>query len=427
MSLKLNIETLSEKERLFILENLRADMGPCKKSLFPYEIIDTDYIVIPFNFAVERMMKLPPPRSCFLPSNVKFNGVLYEDQTLIIKDGLNKLSKTGSLVLACAVAIGKTIMSIYLSSKIKLKTLIIVNKIVLINQWIEAIHMFIDDAKIQKLTPKIDIDYSNDFFLINAVNLPKFTNEQLKNIGFLIVDELHLIFSAGASEGFKRVCPRYFLGLSATPFRLDNCDTLINLYLNPDRIIKRLYKKHIVYKVETNFVPTIEISKKTNKINWGLLLETQSNDIDRNNIILKIILSFKDRNFLVLCKRISQANFLIDKLEDYKQSYTSLIGTKQHFDTNARILVAIYSKCSTGFNFPKLNALILAADIDSYFIQVLGRIMRCREAEQDPIVFDLVDNNGILKKHFSNRCEIYTSCGGIIKNLKHIQPDFYNL
>ena len=59
-------------------------------------------------------------------------------------------------------------------------------------------------------------------------------------------------------------------------------------------------------------------------------------------------------------------------------------------------MIGTCQKVGTGFNHPKLDTLILAADIQQYFIQYLGRIFRVKKGE--PMVFDLVDNNNILKK-----------------------------
>jgi len=77
-------------------------------------------------------------------------------------------------------------------------------------------------------------------------------------------------------------------------------------------------------------------------------------------------------------------------------------------------LVGTTSKCGTGFDFPKLDCLILASDIQQYYIQALGRVLRRPDVE--PIVFDLVDENHILRLHFESRVEVYKRIGGKIVN-----------
>ena len=49
------------------------------------------------------------------------------------------------------------------------------------------------------------------------------------------------------------------------------------------------------------------------------------------------------------------------------------------------------TKTGTGFDHPKMDCLILASDLESYFVQILGRVLRRPDIK--PIVFDFVDDN----------------------------------
>ncbi len=64
-----------------------------------------------------------------------------------------------------------------------------------------------------------------------------------------------------------------------------------------------------------------------------------------------------------------------------------------------RFLIGTSAKIGTGFDFDKLDTLLLAADVVEYYIQFIGRIMR--KDDVNPIIFDLVDNNKTLQKHYS--------------------------
>ena len=149
------------------------------------------------------------------------------------------------------------------------------------------------------------------------------------------------------------------------------------------------------------------------KLNWGAILEAQCNNVERNELIVSICKKFKDRNILILTKRVNQGQYLYDRLIEEGENVASLLKSQQTFDRNCRILVASVMKAGTGFDFKKLNTLILASDLESYFIQILGRIMRTQEGI--PTVFDLCDENGILEKHFKSREEVYKEIGGEIK------------
>ena len=146
----------------------------------------------------------------------------------------------------------------------------------------------------------------------------------------------------------------------------------------------------------------------------GSILDAQANNEERNDLIIRIIQHFSDRNFLVLVKRVEQGKYLVNKLKNYGESVTDLIGSNQEFDTEARILIGTCQKVGVGFDHSKLDTLLLATDLEEYFVQYLGRIFRTKD--NIPIVFDLVDENSILNKHFNTRRKVYQDHGGIIQN-----------
>ena len=198
------------------------------------------------------------------------------------------------------------------------------------------------------------------------------------------------------------------IGLSATPDREDGLDPFIELYFGKEKIVRLLQREHTVYKVKTGFKPIVNLSE-SGKVNWSDIMDQQSKDEERNNLIIKIIKYFKDRNILVLTKRVAQGEYILSRLRDEGQYATSLLGSEQTFDKEARILVATVNKCGCGFDFPKLDCLIAVCDLESYFIQVLGRIFRTKD--KVPLVIELIDINPILEKHLRTRMDVYTSSG----------------
>ena len=314
-----------------------------------------------------------------------------------------------------------TYTSINIATNIKLKTLIIVNKIVLINQWEQAIETVCPDAKIQKLTSKSKLE-DCDFYIMNAINVPKMKHNFFKSIGFLIVDEVHLILAETLSKSLQYISPRYSIFLSATAYREDFLNKLFNLYAGPNKIIRKLQRVHTVYKIKTNFKPIIEHTAN-GTVNWGKIIESLSNNYERNEQIIKIVKTFSDRNILILSKRVEQSRYLFDRLKEEGENVQSLIGKEQSFDRECRVLVGITGKCGTGFDFNKLDCLIMAVDVESYFEQNLGRIMRTKEV--DPLVFDIVDDNPILDKHFRTRKDVYTEAGGKIVDFNKKFPHFF--
>jgi superfamily II DNA or RNA helicase len=423
MSLKVDIETLDNNIRDKINDNLTLKidnkMGGLTRTLYTYEILNDD-IYLPFAFAVNELKISRKSRKDFSSMNTEFVATLRDEQKIVKDEAIKHLNKTGSVLISLYTGGGKTVTSISLAQTIKLKTLVIVNKIVLINQWKDSILTFCPEANIQKLTSKSSFDKDSDFYIINAINVEKLGKNFFKDIGLVIVDEAHLIMAETISKSLKYISPRYLIGLTATPYRPDGFDILLELYFGKNKIIREMHREHRVYMVETGFKPRME-KTENGRVNWGAILKDQSEDENRNKIIINIVKHFSDRNFLVLTKRVEQGKLLYNELKSLGENVDSLIGNKQDFDRNCRILVGITSKCGTGFDFPKLDALLLACDVDQYFIQVLGRVFRTKDTL--PFIFDLVDNNPILLKHFKSRREVYEKTGGKIVNFNRKFPE----
>jgi len=419
MSIQISIDNLSYEQKYKVDNELEIKIenqnkfGPSiSRSIYPYDIINDD-VIIPFAFSTTELKLNRPKRESFPPFSKEliFGGSLRDEQKEIKKEALKFLNSTGSVIISAYPGFGKTCTSINMAISIGFRTLIIVNKIVLINQWKDSIIKFCPDASIQIVSAKSK-SVDADFYIVNAINVPKLKRTFFSNIGTLIVDELHLIMAESLSNSLKNVFPRYLIGLSATPYRPDSLDKLIDIYFGTNKVYRKLWRSHTVYKVRTNFKPEIQLNLN-GKMNWNALIDDQANNYERNELIVKLILLYSDRNFLVLVKRISQGEYLLNRLLEYGENATSLLGNNQEFNRDARILIATRQKCGTGFDHDKLDTLVLASDFEEYFVQYLGRIFRKKDTE--PIVYDFVDKNGILEKHFKTRKEIYTEHGGKIK------------
>ena len=329
----------------------------------------------------------------------------------------------GRFLLGNFTVTHNTAMSIYIASKINLKTLILCHRIVLINQWKDSIKRFCPESSVQILSSKSEIKDS-DFYIINAANVSKHDREFYKDIGFVIVDEAHLIMAEKLSYSMRYILPRYLLGLSATPYRTDGLDILMELYFGKNRIERKLHRPHTVYKISTGIKPEVKLNRM-GKVDWSSVIDSISNNKDRNEMIITLVKHFKDNVFLVLCKRVSQAEYIVERLQEEGEDVTSLIGSQQEYEQKSRILVGTAQKVGTGFDHPLLNSLILACDVEQYFIQYLGRVFR--RTDTHPYIFDFVDKYGLLEKHFKTRKDVYVEHGGILKDFLKDFPKFFNL
>jgi superfamily II DNA or RNA helicase len=413
MSILIDLQKCSQvlQEQMDKELNLVIPINPKQSiSLQPYRVHES-LAYVPFAYGVSIGFEPMPHHQ--IQNRFEFIGTLREEQKVVRNEVLDCLNQTRSVIVSTHVGFGKSILATYFAYKIQMKTLIVVNRLVLINQWVDVLNQFIRDPKICIIKPTKIIDWDCDFFIINAVNLPKLG--YMPEIGLVIVDELHLIVSKVLSTSFQYLTPSYFIGLSATPYRNDGLDILIDLYFGKTRINRELERAHHVFKINTGFVPVI--NKQVNgKVDWNDILNQQAMDPNRNELIIQIITS-NPYNFLVLCKRVDQIRLLERRLKETGIDAIGLYGDKQPEKLNPEkqiVLIGTIQKVGTGFDAPYLNALIVAADLEAYFIQYLGRVFRKRDTI--PKIFDLVDNYSILKKHYKTREQTYLKHGGTLKS-----------
>jgi superfamily II DNA or RNA helicase len=419
MSRKVYIDTLSEDTLEKYSNELNVIQPPSKyavnaptKYICLYEVDENEnkselYIPFAYDNNIAR-----PDRKAFEKREMKFNGSLRDSQKVLKKEAIEFLNKTGSVIIAASTGFGKTCTGINIACTIGLKTLIICHRVVLVNQWKDSIKKFCPQATVQIIAGK-DKKLDADFYISNAINVPKMGREFFNDIGNLIVDECHLIMADKLSVCMRYIVPRYVIGLSATPYRNDGLTILLDMYFGKEKIVRKLFREHYVYTLKTGFKPEVK-TNRMGKVDWGSVIDSQCSNKERNELIIKVIKSFPERTFLVLCKRVDQAEYIERRLIEDGEDVTSLIGSKQTFEQKSRILVGTVQKAGVGFDHPGLNSLVLASDVENYFIQYLGRVFR-RE-DTIPFIFDFIDDYSLLYKHYLTRRSVYIEHGGIVKD-----------
>jgi superfamily II DNA or RNA helicase len=160
----------------------------------------------------------------------------------------------GLLELPCAW--GKTSASLYICSQLRKKTLVIVHKEFLLNQWIERIQQFIPEAKIGRIQGQIIDVQDKDIVLcmLQSLVLKDYDQSIFDDFGFTIIDEVHHISSETFSNALFKIVTKYMLGLSATMNRKDGTTKVFKMFLG-----------EVVHKVERKGEHNVEIRAVTYK------------------------------------------------------------------------------------------------------------------------------------------------------------------
>lgn len=430
MSLRISLSSLQEKDIDIMEKKLLIELDPKQrggaKPKPAWKPVDTISLVrrqdqdvmVPFHWGVSYFGKtLRKPRDDCGALYSRFTGTLRTEQKEIFTESVALLNKSGSCLMAIYPGGGKTVTSLSIASSIGFRTMIFVNKLVLIDQWLETIHQwFGPETSVQVVKGKSKgLRKGCDFYIVNAINVTKhaFQDYQELGIGLLIVDECHLMVTKMFSQALSYICPRYLMGLSATPFRVDGFDILLELYFGLHKVTRKLFRRHTVHFIDSKI--RIDHDKDARgDIIWNSVIEKQVTHPERNGRIADLCLQFKNRNILILSKRIKQMEMIAQLLQEKGEtSVTMMKENETTFDRGARILIATFQKVGTGFSHDKLDMLLLASDIEEYFLQYLGRVFRRPDVE--PVIIDIVDRHPILKKHFNSRKKIYEESGGRIE------------
>lgn len=421
-----------KSKALLKIKNKSSYGTPAKPEFVSIQRSVGDHRYLPF--ALARSLDLPVPmRLKFPQSSAYFTGTLRSEQDSIKRETIDILQIEHSIIISCYTGFGKTITAICLACKLKFKTLIIVSRLLLLEQWKEAIQRFCSQEKkhsslVEIITTSSKDDLTMcDFAVINAQNIAKMDPDFLESFGTVIVDEVHQVIAKKTFQNLLHLTPRYLIALSATPRRPDGLDALFPVFFGTNRITRQLSRPHKIFKVNTSF-KAVEKRTADGKLDWNAILEDQASNKERNKLIVDIVKDNPERTILILVKRIKHGELLRDAIQknmDLESQFSqlsvseqpkvaTLFGSNQTFDRSCRVLIGTSAKVGTGFDFDKLDTLILAADVVEYYIQFLGRIMRREDV--DPVIFDLVDRNKTLIKHYQERRKVYIQHGGTIEN-----------
>jgi superfamily II DNA or RNA helicase len=394
-----------------------------KVQLFEHD--DDETFIIPFYYHQDLMFEYDK-NNVFANDNTLYKGKVFEftgsllhRQEEIKEEVINILEAQRCMILSLYCGFGKTIFSIYLAQhlvkKMKgAKVGVCCHRLVLIEQWVHSINKT-TNANVQVVTAKNKIKDDADIYVFNLQNIQKRDIEDMKNIGVLIIDECHTICTQNLAYSMMFIRPRYCIGLSATPKREDGIDEVLYKYMSNTIFERSMKRNYMVYIYSTTFAPKIE--NKTDKLDWNECLQQQSDNKERNKIICDVARKFKTRNILILCKRVSHIQALYDDLSKTEE-VEMFMGSKKTFDASSRILLVTCSKGGVGFDHPKLDMLIIAADVENLFIQYLGRVFR--RDDSIPIVVDFKDKFYPFQRHLKTRLKTYLETGGILNKYEEL-------
>jgi len=392
---------------------------------FPVYRESASKLYVPHYYGVE---KFGPPKEIKITAGedikLEFNGQLRDYQSPVVEKYLNYVQtdvpRGGLLELPCAW--GKTSASLYILSRLKKKTVVIVHKEFLMNQWNERIGQFLPGARIGKIQGQIiDID-NKDIVLcmLQSLSMKEYPPELFDSFGLTIIDEVHHISSEVFSNTLFKLVTKYMLGLSATMNRKDGTSKVFKMFLG--EVIckeKREDAPEVVVRAIDYFVDDDDFNKVVldyrGNVQYSTMISKLCEYNRRSEFILRVLEDLFTENpnqqVMILAHNKNLLKYFFESIKHRGIAGSScgyyIGGMKESAlkeTESKKIVIATYAMAAEALDIKTLTTLIMATpktDIE----QSVGRILR--EKHSQPIVVDIIDSHEPFQKQWKKRKGFY--------------------
>jgi superfamily II DNA or RNA helicase len=340
--------------------------------------------------------------------------------TPICKDSL-QLGSGGILEVPCGF--GKTVMGLKIISLLAKKTLIIVHKEFLMNQWIERIAEFLPGARVGKIQgPVFDI-YDKDIVIgmIQTIYDKEYPANAFSSFGLTIVDEVHRIGSEQFSRTLLKTITPCMLGISATVDRKDQLTKVLYMFIG-----NKIYSeaRSADDEVCVRAIQYVSGDAEFNEVaydfrgspKYSTMISKLCEFGPRSDFIVKVVGDLirenPDNQIMILCHNRSLLTYLHDAIEYRKIASTGYyVGGMKQADLNETetkaIVLATYAMAAEALDIKTLATLVMVTP-KTDIVQSVGRILRVKH--ENPIIVDIVDSHDLFQNQWKQRRQFYKKC-----------------
>ena len=447
--------TFSNKQ---YFQNQAMDIPNYDASRFIYLGRDAGkYIVMPRGLREEILKKLDDARVRYEVEdkrtvgrklNISFKGDLRDSQIPAVETMLK--NETG--ILHAATAFGKTVVCCDMIARRSVSTLILVDRVDLMNQWLKRLDEFLDinedlpeyqtksgrTRKRKTLIGNLQGAHDTltgivDVAMIRSLKKKDGFHPMLKEYSQVYFDECHHAASDSAIEVLQEINAKYVYGVTATPKRGDGKEKINEFLLGPIRYRftakDRAEEQNIDHLVYPRFTKTVKPHHLSKTPYGNEAFELIRNNDARDEQIIRDVVECVQagRTPVILTKYVDHAKKLSARLKEYADRLillTGANGTKVRRvqveelnnvdDVESLILVGTGSLLGEGFDYPRLDTLFMATPVSGENVveQYVGRLNRDYEGKENVIVYDYVDSHiPKFDKMFASRMKAYKKIG----------------
>jgi superfamily II DNA or RNA helicase len=428
-------ECMDLKEQTAIKEELLVrpylPKSPIQPPSFPIYRESPNKLYIPRHFGLETYGE--PDEIRLLKGDdihIPFNGDLRDYQTNIVnifmktatKINDNGVAYGGGGLLEVPCGRGKTVIACKIISELKKKTLVIVHKSFLADQWIERIAQFLPSAKVGRMQGKI-VDIENKDIVIGmlqSLSMKDYPDNIFLSFGITIVDECHHISSEVFSRSLQKISTFYTLGLSATMQRKDGLTKVFKMFLGDIIYHEKREGDDSVLVKAIEFITNNEEFNKTDydyrgNPAYSTMISKLCTFNHRSEFILKVIANElkekKNQQIMILAHNKNVLEYLHDAIKDRKiETVGYYVGGMKETELKktelCKIIIATYAMAAEALDIKTLTTLILATPRTD-ITQAVGRILRVKH--ERPLVIDIIDTHNVFRQQWLKRKKYYVS------------------
>lgn len=362
-------------------------------------------------------------------SSCQFVGTLLPHQEEAISIYIDHITKNettmktgGILELPCGY--GKTVLTIKIISILGGKTIILVHKEFLMNQWIERIRQFMPNARIGILQgQKCEIE-GNDIVIgmIQSIYNKEFATGIFDPLRLTVIDEVHRIGSSEFSKTLTKIPTKYMLGISATVERKDGLTDVLYMFIGPKiHSIKRANDDFVVVRAIHYETPDEEFNvveyDYTGRVKHSSMISKLCSFGPRSDFIVKIIKNLfvenPEKQMIVLCHNRCLLVYLYDALTNCEKGPTvgyyvgGMKQTELAISETKQVVLATYAMAAEALDIKTLSTLLLMSP-KTDIIQSVGRILRTKN--NSPLIVDLIDPHVCFQNQWVKRRQYYKKC-----------------
>ena len=379
--------------------------------------------------------------------DVSFNGELYPEQTVAAE----RLLAYDMGMLAAATAFGKTVIGANLIAGRKVNTLVLVHTVEIMNNWVRDLERFltINEELPTYTTPKGRVKQRNsvigtfssqkkaatgiiDIAMIGSLGKEDDINPMVRDYGMIIVDECHHAAAATFENVLRASAAKYVYGMSATVKRGDKQERKLLMQFGPIRhrytAKERAIKQGIGHYVYPRFTRMVDLSPSDDRHISELYRLIVDSELRNMQIVADAVDCVKKgRTPVVMTKYREHAENLYGLLQSAADHVFLLQGGKSMKERaelrekmaavsrdESMIMVATGQYIGEGFNYPRLDTMLLAMPIsfEGNVEQYAGRLNRDYKGKKDVIIFDYIDQHiPVLERMYHRRLRTYKKIG----------------